>query len=283
MHIFSKLIPISLALAAVGQNTTGSPAETPALVRSALSNELKAAEDLSHPMRYELRKTSPRLTTTKELIETLDGSVAMLVAVDDRPLSPADLAKEQGRLQLLLTDPGKQHHRKQAEAEDTVRALKVLKSLPKAFLYTDAGPIAAATVELEKFTFVPNPKFSPPDLETQALTAMSGEIWIDPEHARVVRLSGKLQHDVDFGWGILGRLSKGGSITIEQAEVGDGIWRVKKFQMKMTGRLLIRTRTFDTVEETTKYEPVPRDLKYQQAIAILREELTTVAGPPTGH
>ena len=51
---------------------------------------------------------------------------------------------------------------------------------------------------------------------------MAGEIWIDPVKLRVVRLEGHLQQDVDFGWGILGRLNKGGWIVIEQADVGGG-------------------------------------------------------------
>ncbi len=272
-----------MAIATVlGQNATETdgekPGQPPALVQTALANELKAAQDLSHPMRYSLRKSSPRLTTTKELIETRDGSVAMLVSVDDKPLTSADSEKEQTRLQLLLTDPSKQRHRKQSEAEDTARALKVLRALPKAFFYSDAGAVTEGSLTLEKFTFVPNPKFSPPDLETQVLTQMSGEILVDAEHARVVRLEGKLQQDVDFGWGILGRLSKGGWIIIDQADVGGGVWRVVKFQMKMAGRLLIRTRTFDTTEVTAQFEPVPGDLGYQQAIAMLRAGQSTVAG-----
>jgi hypothetical protein len=260
-----------MAAAALGQNATAPTAQTPPLVLSALATELQAARDTSHPMRYRLRKSSPRLTTTKELIETQDGSVAMLMAVNDKPLNPADQEKEQSRLQTLLVDPGKQRHRKQVEAEDTSRALKVLRSLPTAFLYTDAGPVAAGALTAEKFTFVPNPKFNPPDLETQAMTQLTGEIWIDPVHTRVIRLEGHLQQDVDFGWGILGRLSKGGWIVIEQSEVGEGVWRVVKFQMQMSGRLLVHSRTFDTTEEETNYTPVPAGLGYQQAIAILRD------------
>jgi hypothetical protein len=287
VRIFSNLIPVSLAMAAVALNqnaaapTAQTTAPTPGLVQAALATELQAARDTGHPMRYRLRKSSPRLITTKELIETQDGSVAMLVAVDDKPLNAADQEKEQSRLQALLVDPGKQRHRKQAEAEDTARALKVLRSLPTAFLYTDAGPVAAGPeFTAERFTFVPNPKFNPPDLETQAMTQLTGEIWIDPGHTRVIHLEGHLQQDVDFGWGILGRLSKGGWIVIEQSEVGDGVWRIVKFQMQMTGRLLVRTRTFDTTEEETNYTPVPAGLAYQQAISMLRESqsASTTAG-----
>ena len=92
-----------------------------ALVQSALANETRAATDTQHPMRYRLRKTSPRLTSTKEIFETRDGAVARLVAINDSPLTPADEQKEQARLDLLLGDPGRQRHRKQTEEEDTAR------------------------------------------------------------------------------------------------------------------------------------------------------------------
>ena len=82
----------------------------------------------------------------------------------------------------------------------------------------------------KKFTFKPNPNFDPPDLETQVLTQMTGEIWIDPAQERVARLEGHLQQDVDFGWGILGRLNKGGWIVIEQADVGEHQWRIGSLQ-----------------------------------------------------
>ena len=86
-------------------------------------------------MRYRLRKSSPRLSSTKEIFETKDGAVARLVAINDRPLSPADEQKEQARLDGLLSDPSRQRHRKQSEDEDTARAMKVLRALPNAFIY----------------------------------------------------------------------------------------------------------------------------------------------------
>lgn len=237
-------------------------------MQRALANELTAAQDLSHPMRYELHKTSPRLTTTKNMIETRDGLVAMLVAVNDQPLNTDEQAREQGRLNALAADPGKQRHRKQAEDADMERALKVLRVLPSAFVYHYAGPGPGGSVL--RFAFAPNPKFSPPDLETQVLTTMSGELWIDPAQLRVVRLEGHVEQDVDFGWGILGRLYKGGWITIDQADVGGGVWRIVKFQMSMSARVLIRTRNFETTEIESQFAPVPATLSYRDGIALLR-------------
>ena len=119
--------------------------------------------------------------------------------------------------------------------------------LPSAFLYQYAGPAERPRRKSGEFTFRPNPQFSPPDLETQVLTAMTGEIWIDAAQERVVRLEGHLQQDMDFGWGILGRLNKGGWVVIEQADVGGDQWRMVRFQMAMNVRVLFKTRDFDTM------------------------------------
>jgi len=220
-------------------------------------------------MRYRLRKTSPRLTSTKEILETRDGDVARLIAIGDKPLSATAEANEQARLSALIGDPVKQRRRKQAEDDDAGRALKVLRALPSAFVYQDAGPGEGPTGQVEKFTFRPNPAFDPPDIETQVLPAMTGEIWIDPVHLRVARLGGHLERDVDFGWGILGRLNKGGWIVIEQADVGGGQWRTVRFQMQMSGRVVFKPRVFDTTEEQTNYAPAPAGISYQKAIETL--------------
>ncbi len=175
---------------------------------------------------------------------------------------------------LSSSDPGRQRRRKQAEDTDAGRALKVLRALPNAFVYQYVGSGAGPTGKVEKFTFRPNPNFSPPDLETQILTEMAGEIWIDGTHERVVRLEGHLQQDVDFGWGILGRLNRGGWIVIEQADVGPDMgvdqWRTVRFQMQMSGRVVFRNRTFDTTEEQTRFWPLPVGLGYRDAIEMLR-------------
>jgi hypothetical protein len=275
-RLLSLLLLFAWVAAANGWSALGRGQNLPpaqqALLEHALANEYNAIQDASHPMRYELRKTTPRLSTTKKICETKDGDVALLVSLNDKPLSPVDATKEDARLNALLADPGKQRRRKQAENADTGRVLDVVRVLPNAFVYQYAGSGQGPAGPVEKFTFKPNPAFSPPNLETQVLTAMAGEMWIDPEHLRVVRLEGHLQQDVDFGWGILGRLNKGGWIVIEQANVGEGQWRTVHFQMAMSGRVVFKTRVFDTIQDQMKYAPVPSGLAYQKAIAMLRAD-----------
>lgn len=248
------------------------PEQAQALVQRALATESQAAQELghaSHPMRYRLHKTSPRLSSTKEIVETRDGDVARLLSIDGEPLSAEDEQKEQARLDALLANPSLQQHRKQSEDSDTARAMKVLRVLPSAFLYQFAGTATAASGPVEKFTFKPNPRFDPPDMETGVLTAMAGEIWIDPAQERVVRLAGSLQQDKEIAFGIVA-LDKGGWIEINQADVGGRQWRIVHMKLKMNGRVLFKTKNSDSVQDYTEFAPLPADLSYKQAIQMLR-------------
>jgi len=248
------------------------PAQAQALVSRALATESRATRELtslSHPMRYRLRKSSPRITTTKEIAETRDGDVARLIAISDQPLSAADEQREEARLDALLSDPGLQQHRKQSENNDTARALKVLRVLPTAFLYEYEGTGTAVTGTVEKFTFKPNPQFSPPDLETGVLTAMAGEIWVDAAQERVVHLAGRLQQDKEIALGIV-QVDKDGWVEIDQADVGGHQWRIVRLRLKMDMRILFKAKNSDSVQEFTHFAPLPTALSYRQAIQMLR-------------
>jgi hypothetical protein len=110
-----------------------------AMVKRVLRVELEAAQDATHPMQYRLRKMSPRLSTTKLIVETRDGDVARLIAFNDAPLTPEAEQNEAARLQGLLNDPSLQRHRQEREQGDAERARKVMRALPDAFLYQYAG------------------------------------------------------------------------------------------------------------------------------------------------
>ena len=244
--------------------------EAQAMVRRVLHTEMDAAEDASHPMQYRLHKTSPRLSTTKVIVETKDGDVARLIAINDGPLSAQDEQAEQGRLQTLLNDPNLQRHRQEREQGDTERARKVIRALPDAFLYSYAGIADTPQGPNYRLSFQPNPGFNPQDLEAQVLKGMAGELWIDVAQKRVTRLEGKRIHDVDYGWGILGKLDQGGTLLLEQTDVGNHQWRTTHMALVMNARFLVKTVKLDTTLDLSQFEPVP-SMTYQQAIQMLRE------------
>ena len=275
-NILPFFLLFSFAGVALGQPGALTPTEAQVLVARALATEARTAQDLNHPMRYRLRKSSPRFTSTKEIAETRDGDVARLVAINNQPLSQLDEQLEEARLDALLSDPARQRHRKQSEDNDTARAMKVLRVLPNAFLYQFAGMGTVATGTVAKFTFKPNPQFAPPDLETGILTAMAGEIWVDPVQERVVHLAGSLQQDKEIALGIV-QMDKGGWVEIDQADVGGHQWRIVRLRLKMDMRILIKDKSSDSVQEFTQFQPLPADLSYRQAIQMLR------GGPSTGR
>ncbi len=271
-RFLSLLCLISCAVSIPGRALAESlsDAQAQSLVVRALGAELRLARDPNHPMRYLLHRATPRLTSTKEIIETRDGNVARLLAVNDKPLGPDDDQKELSRLATLAADPSLQKHRKDNEEGDAGIVLKLLRMLPDAFLYQYAGSFEGPTGLVHRFTFKPNPRFDPPDLETQALTAMSGEVRVDAAQERVIRLEGHLQQDTSYGWGILGKLNKGGWIVLEQADIGDKQWRIVNVQMEMVLRILFKTKYINTSEQMTRYAPVPAEMDYRQAIQMLR-------------
>lgn len=244
--------------------------ETQALVKRVLQTEIDAARDLSHPMQYRLRKSSPRLSTTKLIIETKDGNVARLIATNDTPLNAEDQHTEAARLQGLLDDPALQRHRQQREQGDTERVRKVIRALPDAFLYQFAGIVDTPQGPDYRLSFKPNPNFDPQALEAQALKGMAGELWIDVAQQRVTHLEGRRIHAVDYGWGLVGKLDEGGTLLLEQADVGNHQWRTVHMVLAMNARILFKTVQLDTTLELSQFSPVAPNMTYQQAIELLR-------------
>jgi len=263
------LKPVSSQTAPPTGSIHMSSEEAQALVKLTLQTELNAAQDLSHPMQYRLRKMSPRFSTTKLIVETKDGDVARLVAINDGPLSSMDQQNEENRLHGLLNDPNLQRHRQEREQGDTERVRKVLRALPDAFQYTFTGIVDTPQGQSYRLSFLPNPKFDPQDLESQVLKGMAGEMWIDVTQKRVTRLEGKRIHDVDYGWGILGKLDQGGTLLLEQADIGNHQWRTTRMVLVMNARVLLKVIKLDTTLELSQFSSVNNGMNYKEAIQML--------------
>jgi hypothetical protein len=233
-------------------------------------------------MQYRLRKTSPRLSTTKLIVETKDGNVARLIAVNDSPLSAAGQQTEAARLQDLFNDPSLQRHRQEREQGDTERARKVIRALPDAFLYQFDGIVDTPQGPSYRLSFQPNPSFDPQALEAQVLKGMAGELWIDIAQQRVTHLEGKRLHAVDYGWGLIGKLDQGGTLLLEQADVGNHQWRTVHMVLIMNARVLFKIIKLDTTLELSQFAPVTAGMTYQQAIELLRaSNIPASSAPPT--
>src|SRR5271163_287262 len=278
LHMLSALASVSAILVcavpaiALPQAPEDAAVDPVALVRNASWNELHSSGAPS-PVRYKLRKQDAKSITTKEIVETKDGEVARLIAKNDQPLTPAENQAELARLNNLLAHPEVQEHRHKREQEDSGREDEMVKLLPDAFLYTYLGMTAGPNGPAYRLSFEPNPNFHPPDREGEVYHGMEGELRIDQAQERIVRLDAHLIGDVNFGWGILGKLYKGGSLTIEQSDVGHRHWETTLMKLNLTGMaLMIKPLSYQTTETATDFQPVPLNMSYQDAIHLLESD-----------
>ncbi|MBV8113579.1 MAG: hypothetical protein JO300_02480 [Silvibacterium sp.] len=243
-------------------------ADPTALVRRTSKNEL--APGVGRPVRFKLHKMDDGKITTKEIVETKDGDVARLIAINDKPLPPDAQQSEIDRLNNLLAHPEVQEHRHKKEQEDSNRENEMIRLLPDGFLYHFEGMVDGPNGPAYRLSFKPNPSFQPPDREAEVYHGMAGELCIDQREERVVKLEAHLIDDVNFGWGILGRLYKGGSILVEQKDVGEGHWEGTHMKLNLHGKaLMIKPLSFETTEDSTDFEPVPHEWSYKDAVHLL--------------
>ena len=155
-----------------------------------------------------------------------------------------------------------------------------MRLLPDAFLYRDQGttpcPPRLAVGQSSRgschhLTFSPNPSFEPPDVEANIFRGLAGEVWIDQAQERLTRLDAHVIANVDFGWGILGKLDKGGTIQLEQSDIGDHDWELTTLKLNLKGKaLMVKSLDIQLTEHATHFSPVPPEVDYRKAIELLK-------------
>jgi hypothetical protein len=249
-----------------------------ALVRRAIQNREDAAKN-HRLLRYLLRKTDDHRDTTKDIIETAQGDVARLIAINNQPLTPEANQAELDRLNTLAHHPEIQEHRHQRERKDAARVNRLMHLLPDAFLYRDQGTTPCPAAEApgrtgeatcHHLSFSPNPSFEPPDMEANIFRGLAGELWIDQAQERLTRLDAHVIANVDFGWGILGKLDKGGTIQLEQSDIGDHDWELTTLKLNLKGKaLLLKSLNIQLTEQASHFSQVPSGVDYRKAIELL--------------
>jgi hypothetical protein len=254
------------------------------LIREVVYNEVHG-HDTHGYWRYWIERYSGKETKLEQAVETPDGPVARLELSDGHALDLQARAEEDRRLRELLNSPGEQAQHRKAYAEDERRIGRILALLPEAFLYEPAQEEGRSERMPEcpcyHLRFRPNPGYPAHSIESRIFHAMVGDLWVSVDHKRLVRLDGKLRENVDFGYGILGRLYKDGWFRLERTHVtgnsSDGEWKTDRLEVHMIGRaMLFKTIGRETSEVRGGFTPVPSGLSLQQAATLVRQ---SVAAP----
>jgi hypothetical protein len=271
-----SVLSIGLLLASSSPAQTSQDPHTQQLVKSAVQIEL-AADKADHS-RWQYRSTvrRPEGEFVYQVVETDHGSVKKMIRRNGQQLTPTDLDKENQRIDSFVHDPSQQAKKEKDSQQDDKRAEDMLRMLPEAFLWTIKGEAPEATT----LSFVPNPDFKPPTMESRVFAAMAGEILVSKPEKRIQRISGKLIRDVKFGYGLFGKMEEGGTFNVERRALAPRIWQITESHVHIQGHILL-FKTISEQEDEVKsdFRPTPPSTTLEQAATLLRSE----PGPQTAR
>jgi hypothetical protein len=244
------------------------PTQASYLVHEVVYNELHDHEQHGY-WRYWIQKHTQNNTLLEEQIETTDGPIDHLIRNNGQPLNPESSREEQARLADLLSSPSEQARHRKEYFEDEKRIGRILALLPDAFAYTDAGEENGR----RHLHFRPNPDYTAHSVEARVFHAMSGDLWLDTRYKHMARLDGHLEENLDFGYGILGRIYKGGWFRLERTQAGSTDWKTIRLEVHMTGRaMLFKTIARETSETRGGFVSVPRGMDLQHGLQLLEQD-----------
>jgi hypothetical protein len=213
----------------------GSQPEALQALRAAVRAEMEANQTDKTIWTYHDHDKTPDQDGTYLTIETRQGTLRRLIALNGQPLSPAAAAAETQRIDSYVHDPAAQAKARKNAAHDGAQATELLNMLPDAFLWSTVSE----TPEFITLGFRPNPAFSPPDMQSRVMGAMVGEMVIARNGNRIRTLRGELSYNVLIGFGILAKMFKGGTFDVERRLVGENHWQITETHVHIGGHALL--------------------------------------------
>jgi hypothetical protein len=279
-HSWVGLIAVLTVAAAVGSASGQQPTASSLreLVRQTTENEIRDTNG-GRKLIFKDHKETARGSQVNLMVETSEGTAGLLIESDGKPLTAEQRQAEQARLEALAQNPAELKKKQRAEREDTDRTVRIMKALPDAFLYeangTEIGSqgLGAPGDELMRMSFRSNPNYNPPSRTEQVLTGMRGYLLIDQRQKRIAKIDGTLFKDVTFGWGIFGRLDKGGRFVVQQGAVADHDWEITLMDISFTGKeLLLKKLVIKSKESFSDFRPAPPNLTFAQGVELLKKQ-----------
>jgi hypothetical protein len=243
------------------------------LVREVIYNELHDRERDSH-WEYRSECVSAAENLVREQVETDNGPVFRVLAEDGAPLDEARQQREDKRLDRYVHDPGEVARVRHAHEEDEARLAGVMEMLPKAFVFEYQGGLNqnAPADELVRIAFRPDPQFSPSSYEARIVHALAGTLTVDTRLKRMIDMRGVLAERVDFGYGLLGHVDKGGSFEIHRVRVSAAHWKTDLVEVHIQGKvLMLKTVSKDQREARSDFRPVPNGTTLAEAKQMLNQ------------
>jgi len=260
--VIALLVGVCLGAVARGQSP---PPSAAALMNEVVANELTDRVQ-QHKWEYLIDRRVGKQILTEEQVDTKDGPLYRVLAIDGAPLNPGQRQEDNARMDRILHDPIQQSKLKLEHDEDEAKLEKVLRLMPQAFLYDYDG----AEGNLLRIKFWPNTSYNPPTYEARVVHSLAGIIFIDLQHKRLAKISGRLMDRVQFGYGFLGYIDKGGTIEIGRVQVDSLEWKTIFVNIQLSGRMVFfKTINKQEYETRSNFRSVAGDLSLLAASQLL--------------
>lgn len=245
----------------------GAPAESAQnLAHDVLYNELHDRERDSL-WEYRSECTSPNDNYVREQVETGNGPIYRVVERNGAPLDPDARVRESQRIEDYIHNPAQiaRVARDSQEAADHLAAAMQL--LPQAALFDYDG---APQNGIARLSFRPDPAFVPSGMEARIIHTLTGTLTVDLAQKRLIEMRGVVTQRVDFGYGLLGQVARGGWYDIHRRQVSPQHWKTDLVDVHLEGHLLL-LKTLGRIQRETRsdFRPVAPGTTLAEAQQLL--------------
>lgn len=181
-------------------------------------------------------------TKTYEDTMILGSPYQRLVAVNGKPLAPAQAAAEKQKLENTTSERKKESPRQRSARiaryeKERRRNHLLMEQMTKAFAFKVVDETNLHGHEVYVLQATPRPGYRPPNMETEALTGMEGKMWIDKGSFQWVKVEAQVTHPVSIA-GFLAQVEPGTHFELEKEPVTPEIWLPSHFSMRARSRIL---------------------------------------------
>ena len=188
----------------------------------------------------------------------IDGSpYNETIAENGQPLTAARAQEESRKLrqeiQRRRSEPASVRQKRVAKYQKERRQDHALMSaMVKAFDFTLKGEETVNGRRCFVLQAKPKPGYQPPSRDTQVLTGMRGQMWVDAEQYQWVRVHAEVFRPVSFDL-FFAQVKPGTEFTLEQKPVQGNLWLPSRFGMAVKARVLLWSRNSADDEVYTNY------------------------------
>jgi hypothetical protein len=258
---------VTLALLAVSSiSLAQTPPSLEQLVKDVAWNEVQDRERDSF-WQYRVQQKIGQQAFVKYQVETEHGPIYRILEKNGQRLDAKQQREEDVRLSNLLNSPGALEKNREDHLQDEERLQRLTKLMPEAFIFETDGPPSGDLLTLK---FHPNPAFKPPTYEARVFHGMAGTMVINQRLKRFVAMHGTVIERIDFGFGLLGYVDKGGHFDIHREQVTNTHWKTDLVNVHVSGRvILFKSVSKDHYEARSQFQPVETTISLAEAKRLL--------------